>query len=249
MRFPVRFSTSLAVISALVFSVGSLALAQSSSSSSSQSSSQTAAANTSSQSPLNGSYISIDPLARVRYDNRYDVSLGLAYDHMKAGPTLLQGSNTGGLNLSGSYWLTKRWAAEASTRAYLGTSGAGVNPYGIKGPFVAQYFFVAGPEWLGPHNKHGAVIAHVLGGGAYGQFEKALNGHTAQTVSFYNNQLAPALIMGGHFDLNRNEHWVFRISPDAVMTHYGINYAPNTSQFDINFALAVGLEYKFSKKR
>ena len=43
----------------------------------------------------NGGYISTDPLANVRYDNRYDISLGMAYDHMKAGPTLLQGSKPG----------------------------------------------------------------------------------------------------------------------------------------------------------
>jgi len=33
------------------------------------------------------------------------------------------------------------------------------------------------------------------------------------------------------------------------LTHYGINYAPNTTQFDVNFALSVGVEYKFKKKR
>ena len=40
----------------------------------------------------------------------------------------------------------------------------------IQGPFVAQYFFVGGPEWLGPHNKHGALIAHAMFGGVYGRF-------------------------------------------------------------------------------
>ena len=33
------------------------------------------------------------------------------------------------------------------------------------------------------------------------------------------------------------------------MTHYGINYPPNNKQFDVNFAISVGLEYKFKKKR
>jgi hypothetical protein len=50
-------------------------------------------------------------------------------------------------------------------------------------------------------------------------------------------------------DLNRSAHWVFRVTPDAVMTHYGINYYPNTKQFDVNFAISVGVEYKFKKKR
>ena len=33
------------------------------------------------------------------------------------------------------------------------------------------------------------------------------------------------------------------------MTHYSINYFPKTSQFDVNYAMSVGVEYKFKKKR
>ena len=233
MRFPVRFSASFVALVALALCAGTRTQAQS----------------TAPQTAGNGTYISVDPLAKVRYDNRYDVSLGFAYDHMKAGPTLLQGSNLGGIDISGSYWLTKHWGIEASGRPYLGSSGAGVNSLGIKGPFVAQYLFAGGPEWLGPHNKHGALIAHALVGGAYGDFEKDLRGNPPSAVDFYNNQIALAAIIGGHMDLNRSEHWVFRITPDAVMTHYGINYAPNTKQFDVNFAISAGVQYKFKKKR
>jgi hypothetical protein len=211
------------------------------------------AQSTAAQTAGNGTYIATDPLAGVRYDNRYDVSLGLAYDHMKAGPTLLQGSNLGGLNLSASYWFAKHWAVEGSTRAYLGSSGTAPNTDGggggIQGPFVAQYLFVAGPEWLGPHNKHGALIAHAMVGGAYGQFEKELRGFAPSTVDFYNDQIAPAAVIGGHIDLNRSAHWVFRVTSDAVVTRYSINYAPKNTQTDVNFAIAVGLQYKFSKKR
>lgn len=234
---------------ALVISAASRAFAQESSSSSSSSQEQSPSSSSSETTSTNGAYIAIDPLAHVRYDNRYDVSLGLAYDHMKAGPNLLEGSNLGGLDLSGSYWLSKHWGAEGSVRGYLGTSGAGTNAANIKGPFVAQYFFVGGPEWLGPHNKHGALIAHVLVGGVYGDFERDLRGNSPQVVAFYNNQVAPAVIMGGHFDLNRSEHWVFRVTPDAVLAHYGTNYGPKVSQTDVNFAISVGLEYKFKKKR
>jgi hypothetical protein len=203
----------------------------------------------SSQSSANGGYVVIDPLARVRYDERYDLSVGLAYDHMKAGPTLLQGSNLGGLDVSGSYWLTRRLAVEASGRGYLGTSGAGPNPFQINGPFVSQYLFVGGPEWLGPHNKHGALIAHALVGGAYGNFEQDLRGHSPADVGFYSNQLALGAILGGHFDLNRSERWVFRITPDAIITRYGINYGNHITQTDVNFAISVGAEYRFKKKR
>jgi hypothetical protein len=237
MRLHVRFLAALIAVAILALSAGTRAQAQS----------------TASPTAGNGTYIVVDPLAGVRYDNRYDISLGMAYDHMKAGPTLLQGSNLGGLDLSGSYWFAKHWGVEGTGRAYLGSSGTAPNTDGgaggIRGPFVAQYFGAAGPEWLGPHNKHGALSAHALFGGAYGQFEKELRGYAPSTVDFYNNQIAPAAIIGGHIDLNRSAHWVFRVTPDAVMTHYSINYPPNTSQFDVNFAISVGLEYKFKKTR
>jgi hypothetical protein len=194
-------------------------------------------------------YIVVDPLAGVRYDNRFDVSLGAAYDHMKAGPNLLQGSNLGGLDASGSYWFARRWAAEGSFRAYLGTSGAAPNTASINGPFVAQYLFVGGPEWLGPHNKHGALIAHALFGGTKGVFEKDLRGNSPEVVGFYNDQIAPAAIIGGHMDLNRSAHWVFRITPDAVITRYHTDYGSKITQTDVNFAISVGIEYKFKKKR
>jgi hypothetical protein len=68
-------------------------------------------------------------------------------------------------------------------------------------------------------------------------------------VGFYNNQVAPAMVMGGHFDLNRSARWVFRVTPDAILTRYGINYGSKITQTDINFGISVGLEYKFKKKR
>ncbi len=227
--------------------------AQPSSQSSSQS--QTAPTQTSGTQTTYGVYTPLDPLAKIRYDNRWDLSLGFAYDHMKAGPTLLQGSNLGGLDMDGSYWLGRHWGLEASGRGYVGTSGAGTNhlPGGgtLKGPMVKQYFFVAGPEWLGPHNKHGAILAHVMLGGVYGNFQKDLLSLPPATFDFYYNQIAPAAIIGGHFDLNRSEHWVFRVTPDAVITHYTFSNplaspAFSYQQYDVNFAISVGVEYKFT---
>lgn len=244
MRFPVRLCISLAVLTAIPLLSTPLSRAQ------------TRVQGSTPQSPGNGAYVSIDPLANVHYDERYDASLGLAYDHLKAGPTLLQGSNLGGLDLSGSYWLTRHWAIEGSGRAYVGTSGAAPNSFvrngrteSIQGPFVSQYLFVAGPEYLGPHNKHGALIAHAMFGGAYGKFEQDLRGQPPSLVAFYNDQVAPAAILGGHFDLNRSAHWVFRVTPDAVITRYSINYGDHRTATDVNFAISVGAEYRFKKKR
>ncbi|MGD0154895.1 MAG: hypothetical protein ABSB50_02265 [Terracidiphilus sp.] len=260
MHLPVRLSATIAVVFAVSVCAADRMQAQDSTpqqpSSQPQQGSPTpqSSSSTQGQQPAStqyGVYISVDPLARVRYDNRYDLSLGFAYDHMKAGPALLQGSNLGGLDMNGSYWLTRNWGIEASGRGYIGTSGTAPNaPNNIRGPVVKQYFFVGGAEWLGPHNKHGALIAHAMFGGVYGNFQKDLRGLPPADFDFYYNQVAPAAIVGGHFDLNRSEHWVFRITPDAVMTHYNFKAAPPStfsySQYDVNFAISVGMEYKFT---
>lgn len=248
MRFPASLSFYLAV-AALPVCAASALFAQ-------ESSSQTQPQTIPVQQPA-PEYVPTDPLAGVRYDNRFDLDVSLAYDHMKAGPNLLQGSNLGGLDVSGSYWFSKHWGAQGSLRPYVGTSGAAPNtfldpngtPDSIQGPFVAQYFFVAGPEFLGPHNKHGDLIAHVLVGGVYGEFQRDLRGQSPQLVGFYNDQISPAVIMGGHFDLNRSAHWVLRLTPDAILTDYSTNYGAKVRQFDINAAFSVGIEYKFKKKR
>jgi hypothetical protein len=247
MRLPVRFSLLSAALLLGLSASFPCAFSQV----------QPAVQTTSGQTTGNGTYISIDPLANVKYDNKWDFSLGMAYDHMKAGPNLLQGSNLGGLDLSGSYWFSKNWAIEGSGRGYVGTSGAAPNSFigsngqteNIEGPFVAQYLFVGGPEWLGPHNKHGALIAHAMFGGVYGRFQQDLRGQSPALVGFYNDQVAPAAIIGGHMDLNRSPRWVFRITPDAVVTHYGTNYGTKITQFDVNFAISVGVEYRFKAKR
>jgi len=252
MVLSVRLSAILAVL--WVVGVGAGRLQAQSSSSQTQPAPSSQAAET--LVPSYGVYVATDPLAKVRYDNRWDLSLGPAYDHMKAGPTLIQGSNLGGLDMNGSYWLTHHWGLEASGRAYVGTSGtapnhANANGGDLMGPMVKQYFFVGGVEALGPHNKHGDLMAHLMFGGVYGNFQKDLLGNPPGVFDFYYNQIAPAAIIGGHMDLNRSEHWVFRITPDAVLTHYTFRYAPPSTQsftqFDLNFAISVGLEYKFTK--
>ena len=277
MPFQARFSSLFAAALALGVCAGASAQAQNAGStnppappqsSTSQSSSQSQPASSSqgssAQSANYGVYVQVDPLAKVRYDNRWDVSLGFAYDHMKAGPSLLQGANLGGLDGDASFWLNRHWGLEGSGRAYVGTSGTQVNDKNgnggdLQGPMVKQYFFVAGPEWLGPHNKHGAILAHVMFGGVYGNFQKDLLGQEPGYFGFYYNQIAPAAIIGGSFDLNRSEHWVFRINPDAVMTHYNYQpapiptspptFPPSFSQYDVNFAISVGLEYKFTRAK
>jgi len=241
MRLHVSLSISLVAVATLAVCSATRALAQS----------------TASPTAGNGTYVATDPLANVRYDNRFDLSLSPAYGHIKAGPEVVQGADLGGLNLSGSYWFSKRWAVEGSGRAYLGTSGVGSvggsnsGQNNVRGPFVSQYLFAAGPEWLGPHNKHGALIAHALVGGAH--FNSHVYPLTPPGVGFYDTQFAPAAIFGGHIDLNRTAHWALHITPDALFTRYGYTFAtvPKTASphNNWNFGISVGVEYKFNKKR
>lgn len=243
MRFQVS-SSAIVLAAAVFFCAGAR------SQSSSQTPPQAQVTNPDTQQPMNGTYVQVDPLAGVKYDERYDLSLGAAYGHIKAGPPpILAGANLGGLDLSGSYWLTKHWGLEGTGRWYLGTSGAEVNSKNINGPFVSEAIFAAGPEWLGPHNKHGAFLAHAMVGGAYGNFERDLRGNPPSVVDFFPDQLALAAVIGGHIDLNRSPRWVFRISPDAKYTRYSINYGNHDTYGFWNFALSVGVEYKFKKKR
>ena len=239
MRFPVRLFFLLAAATALAVFGGGRGQAQS-----------TSVQNNSQDTPPAPVYVATNPLAGVTYDNRYDLSLGMAYAHIKAGPPPLhEGSNLGGLDLNASYWLARRFGLEATGRYFAGTSGAGVNDLNIQGPFISETFFAAGPEWLGPHNKHGAFIAHAMVGGAYGKFEQDLRGASPSVVGFFNDQVALAAVIGGHIDLNRSPQWVFRITPDALYTRYGINYGTQAVYPEWNFGLSVGVEYKFKKKR
>lgn len=82
MRFPVSLTASL-VVAALSVCSGTRSYAQAAPSQSSSQTPSTVQAPTAKPAP---SYIVIDPLANVHYDNRYDFSVGLAYDHLKAGP-------------------------------------------------------------------------------------------------------------------------------------------------------------------
>ena len=75
MRLSVSHTAALAAVAALAMSFAPRAQAQ--------------AHSTASPTAGNGTYIATDPLANVRYDNRFDLSLGAAYGHIHAGPVAL----------------------------------------------------------------------------------------------------------------------------------------------------------------
>lgn len=182
-----------------------------------------------------------DTLAGVRYDNRWQLYFGAGYRHFNAGPNLFQGAQMGGPDVQITRRLSTHWAATGNARGYWGTSGATPNKYGIAGPLVSEYLFLAGPEYRGPRNEHAAVNFHALVGGAYGIYDADLGKIPPGAVGFYNNGLSVAGAFGGSLDLNRSPRWALRLSPDLMVTRHG-------NQFQEQFAMSVGVLYRFVGK-
>jgi len=186
------------------------------------------------------------PLSGVRYDNRWEVYGGVAYSHFNAGPQLVQGANLGGFNAEGARFFTTRWALVGSVRGYYGTSGTQPNPYGIRGPFVDEYLFMAGPEYRGPSNEHISTTLHALFGGAHGSFESALHDQEGNpvppsAVGFFSNQTTFGSALGGSIDLNRSPKLAFRVAPEAILTTYG------SAGLKSQFGISVGLVYRLGR--
>ncbi|GGH05477.1 hypothetical protein [Silvibacterium dinghuense] len=191
-----------------------------------------------------------DTLANVHYDYKWEFYGGIGYSHFNAGPELVQGSNLGGFDVQAARFFTRRWAVAANGRGYYGTSGVEPNTYGIKGPFVSEHMFLVGPEYRGPSNEHVSMTFHALVGGAYGRFNSATQDQSGQEINpeligLFNNQTTFASAIGGSIDLNRSPKWVFRISPDATLTHF--KNSAGEGNLHEQFALSVGVVYRWRR--
>ncbi|MEA2541198.1 MAG: hypothetical protein QOH35_2564, partial [Acidobacteriaceae bacterium] len=114
---------------------------------------------------------------------------------------------------------------------------------GIHGPFIMEHLFMGGPSIRGPKNEHAALTFHALVGGSYGIFDSAIDqGLTGPNLGLFSNGVALATALGGSLDLNRSPRYSVRISPDYLLTRFG-----GVSQNE--FAISVGLLYRFSKMR
>jgi hypothetical protein len=184
-----------------------------------------------------------ESLKPLDYRNKYDIYGGLASSHFNAGPALIPGANLGGFDLQGTMWLSMRLGATANVRGYYGTTGVVPNPYGIRGPFIMEHLFMGGPSIRGPKNEHAALTFHALVGGSYGIFDSAIDqGLTGPNLGLFSNGVTLATALGGSLDLNRSPRYSVRISPDYLLTRFG-----GVSQNE--FAISVGLLYRFSKMR
>ena len=192
------------------------------------------------------------PLADVHYDYHWEIYGGLAYSHFDAGPNLLQGSNLGGFDARAIRELSHKWGVGVNVRGYYGTSGvepncgsctgSGSNGGPIRGPFVSEHMFVAGPEYRLASNEHASMMLHAFFGGAYGDFQRALGGVNPASLGLFSNQFTEAAVLGGSIDLNRSPRLVFRIAPDATLTNFGSN------GFAEQFAISVGVVYRMGHR-
>lgn len=194
-----------------------------------------------------------DPLAGIKYDNRYDLYVGVGYARLIPGETLSTGASLGGLDVQGSRWFTSRLGAVANIRGYYGDSASTIpGTYNGrinlgKGVPIMEHLVTVGPEYMLARNKHAALILHGTAGFANGLFDMGTNHVPTGALGLFKDGTVFAGTAGVTIDLNRSPRWVFRISQDMLVTHYQQNGFQ--ADFQKNYAISVGLVYRFKKTR
>jgi hypothetical protein len=202
-----------------------------------------------------GNYIPPSPPSgpNVYYNHRWDLYGGFAYTNFLAGPELIQRSNLGGWEATGTYWLGWHWGLMGDARQYIGTSGVFPNtagpgqppyctPYSttcynnrtITGPRIMQFYFMAGPEYRVFRRAKASGTFHATFGNAWGIFDAAtLHGLDVRTIGLFPTQWTFSSAIGGTFDYNYTPRIAFRAQPELLITRYS-----GTAQQ--NFGFSVG---------
>lgn len=258
-----RPSLALAIAALLSFGVVSSAVAQDSSS---------APATTQSGKPVvaapgtvavsAATAAALQPYTGPKYDNRWEIYGGLLFMNGQAGQNLPKRFNMGGAEVMGTYWLGdgKHGALSKLGITADGRFGAGTTP--VLSPYynrvvVMEGTFMGGLQYRGPKNRYAAVDFHVLGGGAYGIFDYAVNHYPggspvtacaanqvgAQgTLGLYCNHAAPYGAVGGSIDFNESGKLAIRLQPDLTFEHFGTE----TREY---FAISMGAMYRFGGEK
>ncbi len=175
----------------------------------------------------------------VTYDNKFEVYGGLSYMDFQAGQNLPNRMNLGGVEGSGTYWVTDHLGAVADFRGHAGTTAVFPNPYTVR-PLVVIYTGMAGVEYRGPKNQRFAVDYHALGGVSAGDFTRTPL-PAGENVGLYSNRVKPMFAVGGSLDYNRSKNFAIRLSPDMIFEHYGTE----TREF---FQISAGIVYRIGKR-
>ena len=175
----------------------------------------------------------------VTYANRWEIYGGLMLQNDQAGQNLPKRMNFGGVEVLGTYWVTKKWGIGGDFRGMAGTTPVFPNPYTSR-PLVVFYEGMGGVEYRGPKNQRAAINFHAYGGMVHGDFtETPLP--AGENVGLYTNRTSPMGVAGTSFDFNISRNLAFRLSPDLVVEHRGTE----TREF---FAISGGPVYRFGKK-
>ena len=177
--------------------------------------------------------------APVTYDNRYELYGGINLQNFQAGQNLPKRMNFGGIELQGTYWITRKLGVAGEFRGEAGTTPVFPNPYTVR-PLVVLYTGMGGVQYRGPRNQRFAVDYHAFAGASHGDFtETPLP--PGETVGLYTNRTAPMFALGGSLDFNRSKNLAIRLSPDLILEHFGTE----TREF---FSISGGIVYRLGKR-
>jgi hypothetical protein len=201
------------------------------------------------------------PYTGPKYDNRWEVYGGLLFMNGQAGQAQPgRRFNMGGAEVMGTYWLGNGHGGPVSKLgiAVDGRFGAGTTP--VLSPYynrvvIMESTFMGGLQYRGPKNRYAAIDFHVLGGGAYGDFNYAVNHYPGGSpepacsthpnevsLGLYCNHVAPYGTVGGSIDFNESAKLAIRLQPDMIFEHFGTE----TREF---FAISLGAVYRFGKAK
>ncbi len=181
--------------------------------------------------------------APVTYDNRYEVYGGVQYMNFQAGQNVSKLMSLGGVEVSGTYWISSKWGAMADYRGAAGTSPVTPNILFNGNALVVLNTGMLGAQYRVAQNQRFAFAAHALAGVSHGKFDYTEPPENPPTggSGFYTNRTKPMGAFGASLDYNRSKNLAFRFSPDLVLEHYGTE----TREF---FAASFGVMYRFGSR-
>jgi hypothetical protein len=193
----------------------------------------------------------IGPSAPIKYDNKYEVYIGLTYMNFQAGEHLAKIMNFGGGEFLGTYWLNNHLGLGAQYRGQAGTTPVFAQaeglPYSLSRPLVYMNMILGGAQYRGPKNQYVAINYHAYGGVSHGTFDDDLRTGQppqptfSQVTGLYMNSTKPIFLLGGDVDYNLSRKVAIRLSPDLVLEHFGTE----TGEF---FGISLGGVYRFGKR-
>lgn len=176
----------------------------------------------------------------VTYDNPFEVYAGLNYMNFMAGPDLAKQMNLGGVEVSGTFWVTRKWGAVADFRGDAGTTFVKPQQYFNGRAIAVLYTGMLGAQYRLQKNQRVATDLHVLAGISHGDFSQTIT--PAQGSGLYNNISKPIEAAGASFDFNASKKWALRLSPDLIVEQFG----PGSREF---VSISGGVVYRIGSRR